>query len=208
MFATRLLLVLLAVTAGSPARSVAGTGKNPLPVRAVDAPAADSVPVTPVRPEAPASADPPIVSPEVQRAIESIDSRKQLRIRGAFGRFHGYAATVDAGGLHGLRPAPGLGMSFGRHELRWDEIERIDVRRGSARRGAKHGALLVGAVGTGFGALMGGGLAAMGGGDTNAPVWALAGAGVGLALGSAIGAITGAGVGAAIPSWQAVYVRR
>jgi hypothetical protein len=205
MFATRVLLVFLAVTAASPARSVEGTGKAPLLVRETGASTADSVPVTPVRPQAAASVDPSTVSLEVQRAIEGIDSTKQLRIRGAFGRFHGYAATVDADGLHGLRPAPGPGMSIGRYELRWDEIERIDVRRGSARKGAKHGALLVGAVATGFGALVGGGLAAMG--DTNEAVWAFAGAGVGLALGSAIGAITGAGVGATIPSWHTVYVR-
>ena len=153
--------------------------------------------------EAPPTLAPPAPTPpppSVLKACAHIDSDDRIRMQTDFGQFQGFASVVGPEGLEGLR------VDHGGHSssavptglVRWDQIDRIEKRGGSARKGALVGALMTG--------LLGGSLAAAanayGGGSNDAGAFA-AGAAVGGALGAGVGAL----LGAPIPAWHLVYER-
>lgn len=145
-------------------------------------------------------------SPLVARARRRITSGDLLRIDGTFGRFQGYAAQVDGAGFTGLRTEPTLSSVGGLRALGWKEIHSVDVRGGSAGKGAMRGAVLVGSGTAVLGALLGMAIDSIGGGQGGAGP-ALAGGAVGFAAGGAVGALLGAAIGAGVPSWHNVYQR-
>ena len=145
-------------------------------------------------------------SPLVARARRRITSGDLLRIDGTFGRFQGYAAQVDGAGFTGLRTEPTLSSVGGLHALGWKEIHSIDVRGGSAGKGAMKGAVLVGSGTAVLGALLGMAIDSLGVGQGGAGP-AIAGGALGLAAGGAVGALLGAAIGAGVPSWHNVYQR-
>ena len=146
-------------------------------------------------------------SPLVARARRRITSGDLLRVDGAFGRFQGYAAQVDGAGLTGLRTEPTLPSVSGMRALGWKEIASIDVRGGSAGKGALKGAIMVGGATGLLGAMLGAALSGLGGGSGDEALYAAAGGGIGLAAGGAVGALIGAAIGAGVPSWHNVYMR-
>jgi len=140
-------------------------------------------------------------SAAIKRAYRRISTHDLLRITGDFGTFYGYASSIGPEGLGGLRvetrypsvSLPGL--------LRWDRIDRLEVRGSNASRGALRGAVGLG-LGTGF---LGIPIGALASDNSDASMWGVVaacagvGAGVGLLLGAVIGA-TGSG-------WHLVYQR-
>jgi hypothetical protein len=182
---------------------------------AADTSAADTSAADTTAPATPSAVTPPVTaesrgdfadSPLVARARRRITPGDLLRIDGAFGRFQGYAAQVDDAGFSGLRTEPTLPSASGMRVLGWQEIASVDVRGGSAGKGAIRGATLVGGGTAVLGALLGMAIDSLGGGQ-GGPGPALAGAGIGFAAGGSVGALFGAAIGAGVPSWHNVYQR-
>lgn len=146
-------------------------------------------------------------SPYIQSVRRRIDSGRLLRIDGTFGRFHGYASHTGNEGLSGLRTEPTLESVGGIRELRWKEIDRIQVRGGTAGSGALKGALMVGGATGALGLMLGLAVDSLGGGDSGPPA-AIAGAAIGFAIGAPVGGLIGAAVGAGGSSWHTVYTRQ
>jgi hypothetical protein len=145
--------------------------------------------------------------PYVQSVKRRIDSGRLLRIDGTFGRFHGYASQTDNQGLSGLRTEPTLESVAGIRELRWKEIDRIQVRGGTAGSGAIKGGLMVGGATGLLGVMLGLAIDSIGGGQAG-PGAAVAGGAIGFLIGAPVGALIGAAVGAGGSSWHTVYTRQ
>jgi len=142
--------------------------------------------------------------PAVLRACERIRPGTLVRVNGSFGSFRGNADVVGPEGFASLRPDP-HGQKKGTSvtpppRISWDQVDRVEIRGGSALRGALAGGVATGA----FGALLG--MAAVAVSSTTSAT-----VGEGAALGfvylAPVGVVIGGLSGAAIRRWVPVYKR-
>ena len=166
----------------------------PVPVSASDADSA----------EAPAPVSAPGADPAVLRACNRLGPDKLFRAYGTFGTFRGYASIAGPEGLEELRT-----NRSGKHRvaddtrpqrITWDQVDRVEMRGGSAPRGAMVGG---GALAT-LGALLGmAAVAVSDNSDLSVPGAAVLGALYVAPFGMALGGLTGA----AFRRWVPVYQR-
>jgi hypothetical protein len=175
----------------------APTDSAAIKTQATTTPSADSGDAVSPR----ATSPPATASAAIRRARRRLSTHDLLRITGDFGTFHGYAASIGPEGLGGLRvetsypsvSLPGL--------LRWDRIDRLEVRGSNAQRGAMSGAIGLGAA-TGFLGIPVGALASD---NSDASMWGVVAACAG--VGAGVGLLLGAVIGATGSSWHVVYQR-
>ena len=145
------------------------------------------------------------VDPAVARACNGIGRNELFRAYGSFGSFRGYAGIVGPEGLEELR-ADRHGQRRGAvtivpRQISWDQVDRLEMRGGNALNGA----LGVGAVFAGLGALVGVAAVATssGGADVSVAECGLIGA---LYL-APVGIVIGGLGGMAFRRWVNVYRR-
>jgi hypothetical protein len=140
----------------------------------------------------------------VLRACSRIGRNNLIRMRGDFGEFQGFAAVVGPQGMEGLRTElKRNGRAAGSAPaglVTWDRIDRVEVRGGSARKGAVAGGLILGTLG----GLVGAAAVAVADGTESSSTAFVEGA----LVGGACGAVLGGLLCAAIPGWHLVYRRR
>lgn len=138
----------------------------------------------------------------ILRACNRIGRNEVFRARGSFGSFHGRAGIVGPEGLEELH-AQRRGRGFGAEPLEritWDQIDRIEVRGGSALYGALGGGVAFATCG----ALLGMALIAVSQ-STQASVGE--GAIVGAVITAPVGIVLGGLAGVAVRRWVTVYKR-
>jgi hypothetical protein len=144
------------------------------------------------------------VDPAVLRACERIGRNELFRAKGTFGTFRGYAGIAGPGGLEELREDP-PGRTRDQEpapaSITWDQVDRIDVRGGSAMTGAVSGGLAFGAVG----ALLG--MAAIAVAGENSDVSVPEGGLIGAVYVAPVGIVLGGLIGLAARHWVNVYRR-
>ncbi len=151
--------------------------------------------------ESPSLEATPVANRAVLRACDRIGRNERFRAHGAFGSFEGYADIAGPQGLESLHAhRPRAGGPAVPQRITWDQIDRVEVRGGSAMRGALVGGATFAAVGAVLGmaaiALSEGTDVSVGGG---AALGALYVAPVGIGLGGLSGL--------AIRRWVRVYQR-
>jgi len=134
-------------------------------------------------------------------ASRRISSHELLRIQGDFGTFYGYASTIGPDGLGGLRVEPRYPSVQVPGIVRWDRIDRLELRGSNAGRGALKGALGLGM----FTGLLGFPIGSLANSQTDANVAGVVVACAG--VGACVGMLLGAGIGSASSSWHLVYQR-
>jgi hypothetical protein len=142
-------------------------------------------------------------SAKVLHASERIHPERLLRVHSSFGIFEGYAGVSGPDGLERLKPrhppkhastAPPLPPL-----MSWAQIDRVEVRGGSALSGA-----VAGAVGfAAFGALLGAAAVSLAESD----VTAAEGAGIGAIYLAPVGFALGGLTGMAARHWTVLYKR-
>jgi len=143
--------------------------------------------------------------PDVVEACRVIHPSSVVRVHADFGLFEGNVEHAGNAGLSGLRLASDNGPAARAMPdlVRWERIQRVELRGNHAREGAIAGAI----VGCGLGALVGLAAAvaiAEGGSSTDGGgTWILAGA----AAGAGGCALVGAGFGSLGTKWKPIYAR-
>ena len=144
-------------------------------------------------------------SPEVERACGRLSTDDLLRIEGSFGRFVGHASTISPSGLDGLHHEASAASVRSLHSLDWEQVDRVEVQRNGAFRGAVRGALVttaIAATATGIALAIEGGPQS-GEGPYLYQFVAYFGI-LSIPVGTVIGAVTGA----VSPFWKQVYRRQ
>ena len=134
-----------------------------------------------------------------ERLSDQVNDQKRARVVAKSNRMEIYDPIIHSWGVEFSRPY----SDSERDSLLWDDVDKLQVTKGSAKTGALVGASILGAAG------LVAGIAASdpcSGGFDLSPCWVetggvLALTGVGLAL----GALLGSGVGSLIDSWKTVY---
>jgi len=157
-----------------------------------------------VHAEAPVTTRVPGADPAILRACSRIDRNELFRASGSFGTFRGYAGIAGPEGLESLRADP-HGQRRGADTMpprliSWDQIDRIEMRGGSAMRGAVGLGVSFGIVGALLGMLVVAGTQ-----DANASV--AEGALVGALYVAPVGIVIGGVGGLAVRRWVTVYRR-
>jgi hypothetical protein len=140
-------------------------------------------------------------SPRVLATCSRIGPEDLIRLRGDFGEFQGFVGVAGPQGVEGLRTsrkssgvtADSLGL------IPWSRIHSVDMRGGSAAKGAVAGGVLLGTLGGMAGAAA---VSVAEGSETTSAALV-----EGALFGGACGALLGGLIGAAIPSWHRVYGR-
>jgi len=140
-------------------------------------------------------------SPQVLATCARIGPEDLIRLHGDFGEFQGFVGVVGPRGVEGLRTnressgvtADSLGL------IPWSRIHGIDMRGGSAAKGAIAGGVLFGALGGMVGAAA---VSVAQASETSSTAFV-----EGALFGGACGALLGGLIGAVIPSWHRVYAR-
>jgi len=149
----------------------------------------------------------PVPTPDARRiakACPRIASGHLVRVRTDAGMFVGYVGVADSSGLSSLRLEPGRRSPLPAEDLRWPDIQRVEVLVSGAREGAIAGGVglgIVGGVGTLLVLLAAEGVTGGDVPDRDKLIWPLAGAGVGAGL----GVLVGGTLGWAVPFWRMVY---
>lgn len=145
----------------------------------------------------------PLASRGVLEACARIGPTRLIRMRGDFGQFEGFAGVVGPQGLEDLRsklkPSGRTAGSTPAGLVPWSRIQRVEVRGGSAGKGAVAGGVLFGALG----GMVGAAAVTVANGSETASTAFIEGA----LVGGACGAVLGGLMGAAIPGWHRVYGR-
>jgi hypothetical protein len=155
--------------------------------------------------EAPAPVSEPNADPAVLSACDRIGRKELFRIYGSFGSFQGYADIVGPQGLEALH-ADRHGQQRDAEPtlprlIPWDQVDRIEMRGGSALRGA----LIGGASFAALGALVG--MAAVAATSGGARVTVAEGGAMGALYVAPVGIVIGGLGGMAARRWVVVYRR-
>jgi hypothetical protein len=139
----------------------------------------------------------------VVHASERIHPEHLVRVHSSFGIFEGYAGIAGPEGLEQLKPRhpPKHGKASPPLPalMTWAEIDRVEVRGGSALRGAIAGAIAFAAMG----ALLGAAAVSLAESD----VTAAEGAGIGAIYVAPVGFVLGGLTGVAARHWVVLYAR-
>jgi hypothetical protein len=142
-------------------------------------------------------------SPRVLATCARIGPEDLIRLRGDFGEFQGYAGVAGPRGLERLRPNHESSGQTGEITpvglVPWSRIHRVDMRGGSAAKGAVAGGVLLGSLG----GMVGAAAVSVAEGSESTSAALVEGA----LFGGACGALLGGLIGAAIPSWHRLYGR-
>ncbi len=158
--------------------------------------------------ERPAALDPGPLAADpaaVLSACNRIGRNERFRAYGSFGSFQGSAGIVGPEGLEALsvdRHRPRGARANAPQRITWDQIDRIEMRGGSAMNGALAGGAAFAALGALVG--MAAVAAASGGSDASVAEGAFGGAAILAPVGIVLGGLTGA----AARRWVSVYQRR
>ena len=141
-------------------------------------------------------------SREVQQACDQVSTDDLLRIEGSFGRFVGHASAISPTGFEGLHDEASARSVRSLHSISWDQVDRLEVQRNGAVRGAVRGALIttaIAATATGIAIALDGGIPS-GEGPYLYQFVAYFGI-LAIPVGTVIGTVTGA----VSPYWKQVY---
>jgi hypothetical protein len=141
--------------------------------------------------------------PAVLGVCNRIGRNELFRAYGSFGSFRGYAGIAGPEGLEDLRAQHGHERGTDAtlpRRITWDQVDRVEMRGGSALRGAALG----GATFAVFGALLGMAAVTVAGSDVSAAEGGVVGA---LYI-APVGIVIGGLGGVAARRWVSVYRRR
>jgi len=81
-------------------------------------------------------------SAELKQMQRSIDKQELFRLAGRFGSFETHAGKVTATGFEAREASFAQPRRDSPRALRWDEIDRVDVKRSGTANGARNGMLV------------------------------------------------------------------